>query len=261
MYAHHQQAIERLRDRLEPDPDNLALLIIGSVGRGEAHERSDLDCMLIVTDDEYERREAAGTLLLTADDLCAYPDGHAGAGLVRLQFVHDVAMRGAEPARFAFIGTIIAFSRIPHLDQLIARIPRYPEHQRTEKMMSFVSQLPVHLSYMRLAEYSRNPYLLAQCAVEIVLFGGRLILAHNRMLYPNRKLFLRELERAPDKPYGLIELATTLLEHPGIRSASAFCETILEFADWPQPPEGSMARFQHDRELQWWWGTPTLADS
>src|SRR5437879_12830929 len=49
-------------------------------------------------------------------------------------------------------------------------------------MKSFVSQLPVHLAYLELGEYSGNAWLLAETAVELVLFGGRLILAHNRIL-------------------------------------------------------------------------------
>jgi hypothetical protein len=81
------------------------------------------------------------------------------------------------------------------------------------------------------------------------------------MLYPSRKLFLRELDRAPDRPPDLLDLATHVLQHPGINSAKAFCDRVLSFAAWPQPPEGHMARFQHDRELQWLWGTPALADS
>ncbi len=254
MYPHHQQTIEGLRARFEPDLHNLALLIIGSVGRGEAHERSDVDCVLVVDDAEYERREAAGALSFSADDLCDYPDGHAGGSIVKLQFLQELAARGPEPARFAYIGTIVAFGRIPDLDRLLAEIPRYPEHERTEKLISFVSQLPVHFSYMQLAEWSQNPYLLAQCAVEIALFGGRLILAHNRMLYPNRKLFLRELEHAPDKPANMLDLATNLLRQPGIQPAAAFCDSVLGFANWPQPHEGAMARFQRDRELQWLWG-------
>ncbi len=261
MYPHHRRAIERLRDRFEPDPENLALLIIGSVGRADAHERSDLDCVLVVTDEAYRRREAEGSLSIAAHDVCEYPNGEANIGAVQLQFLRAAAERGPEPVRFAYIGTIVVFSRIPSLDRLLAQIPCYPEHERTRKLISFASQLPVHLSYMHLAEYSRNPYLLAQCAVEIVLFGGRLILAHNRMLYPSRKLFLRELERAPDRPPDLLDLATHVLEHPGIDSANAFCDRVLSFADWPRPPEGHMARFQHDRELQGLWGTPALADS
>jgi hypothetical protein len=149
---------------------------------------------------------------------------------------------------------------VPDLAALISRIPVYSERERTEKMIGFASQLPVHFAYMQLADYSQNPYLLAETAVELVLFGGRLLLAHNRILYPGRKWFMRQLECAPQKPAGLLALATDLLRHPGIAPAETFCAAIAAFNDWPQAPEGAMARFQRDRELLWRIGIPPLAD-
>jgi predicted nucleotidyltransferase len=261
MYPHHQRTIQRLIDRFAPDPSVLALIIIGSVARGDARADSDVDCLLLVDDPAYQARRAANQLLINADDLCDQPGGQAGGRVIDLAFLYDVAVRGPEPARFAFVRAIPAFARLPNLAELLAPVARYPEHQRTEKMISFASQLPVHLSYLQLGEYSQNPYLLAQTAVELVLFGGRLILAHNRMLYPNRKWFLREFERAPDKPDGIVELAMQLLTQPSIAHATTFCERILQFQPWPQPAEGTLARFQNDRELHWREHSVPLADS
>lgn len=225
MYRHHQQTIDRLRDRFLCDPEMLALIVIGSVARGDAHERSDVDCYLVATAAEYQRRREIGQLSFSANELAEYPDGQANLGVVNLQFLHDVVARGPEPARFAFVNAIISFARVPGLDQLIAEIPCYPQHERHAKMTSFVSQLPVHLSYMHLADYSQNPYLLAETSVELVLYGGRLVLAHNRKLFRGRKLFLRELEGCPEKPPGMLDLARELLQHPGIPTATAFCDS------------------------------------
>lgn len=158
------------------------------------------------------------------------------------------------------MGAQIAFARIPDLPDLLAKIPIYQEQERVEKMESFFSQLPVHISYLELGEHSRSPYLLAQTATMLVLFGGRLILAHNRRLYPSRKWFLRELRLAPDKPEGMLELAETLLKNPSIANAYAFYELTVGFREWPQPPEGVWQRFRRDTELNWRSGRPPLAD-
>jgi hypothetical protein len=260
MYSHHRRTVEDLAAHVEADESALALVIVGSVARGDARPDSDVDCYLVVSDTECERRLSTRATTFSADDLCDYPDRRAGGPVVSLAFLHDVAERGSEPARFAFVNAYVAFSRAAGLSDVLARIPIYQEHERVEKLSSFASQLPVHLSYLELGEYSRNPYLLVQPAVELVLFGGRLLLAHNRILYPGRKLFMRELERAPDKPEGITELARDLLMRPSIRLATEFHDRVMQFAEWPVPPEGHWERYRRDRELGWLHGGTALAD-
>lgn len=136
---------------------------------------------------DHARRVERGQLGFVADDLV--PDTHVGGAIVDVAFLYDAAERGPEPARYAFVNARPVFSRVAELDALLSRIPVYPEEERERKMASFASQLPVHLAYLELGEYSDNPWLLAQTSTELVLFGGRLILAHNRMLFPNRKQF------------------------------------------------------------------------
>ncbi len=113
---------------------------------------------------------------------------------------------------------------------------------------------------MELADYSDNAYLKAETAVSMVLFGGRLILAHNRILYPNRKWFMQTFENAPDKPEGIIELANQLLDRPCIETAKAFCDKILNYREWPKPPEGKFLRFIRDHEWQWRKGHAHITD-
>lgn len=82
MYDHHRRVIERLHQRHAPDPDHLALIVIGSVARDDAREDSDVDCILVVSDEAYARRQAVSETAFSADDLCDYPDGHAGGMVV-----------------------------------------------------------------------------------------------------------------------------------------------------------------------------------
>ncbi|MGE5579850.1 MAG: nucleotidyltransferase domain-containing protein [Bacillota bacterium] len=260
MHPHHQSMIDRLVERYRDDENVLALVLVGSVARGDARPDSDVDCMMIVTDDEYQWCENAYRMSFSADDLCDYPDGHAGGGIHPLHHLHRIADRGPEPVRFMTSGARPILSRVRGLEELLARCSIYPERERTQKMMSFVSQLPVHLSYLELGEYSRNRYLLAETAVKLVLFGGRLILAHNRMLYPGRKWFMRELGRAPEKPDGIVDSALTLTASPSIAKAREFVETVMTFRDWPKPPEGYWDRYRRDSEATWITGRGPLED-
>jgi len=181
-YDHHRQTVARLRSRADAEPRALALVVIGSVARGEAHKRSDIDVLLVVDEEEYRRRLAANATRLDAADLAEAPAEGAGCTVVPRSFLREAAARGPEPARFAFVDAIVVSSRDPEVDRLVAAIPIYPEPEREEKLASFASQLPMHFSFMELADYSQNPYLLTDTSHELALFGGRLILAHNWLL-------------------------------------------------------------------------------
>jgi hypothetical protein len=260
MHEWHSQAIARLRKHFEADPRYLALIVVGSVARGDAREDSDVDFVLVATDDEYARRHASSDLFSTGNGFSKDPSHQVGGYILNWQYLLDAAERGDERTRFQFVKAHVVFSQIAELEQTIARITAYPESERIEKMKSFYSQLPLHFSFMELAEYSQNAYLLSETAVALVLFGGRLILAHNRMLYPGRKWFMHEFERAPDKPEGIIDLATQLLHHPGIAHARAFYESIAHYTDWPQPEGGTWQRIHEDNVWNWRYGKLSPAE-
>lgn len=251
--------VEWLRRRCAGDPRIEALVVIGSTARGEALAGSDVDCAIVLDREDREQRAQRGELGMHG----AAADGRVefGGEFTDMDVLRLTAQRGPEPARFAFTKAIVAFSRIPDLASVLSRIPVYPEAEREEKMKSFVSQLPVHLAYLKHAVYAKKEWLLAQTAVELVLFGGRLILAENRILFPNRKHFIASLERAPRKPDGLVDLARELSAHPSIALAQRFHDSVMSFADWPVPPEGHWARFSKDRETNWRTSRPALADS
>lgn len=261
MHAHHQTALEALQRRFAPDPSMLAVILVGSVARGTASERSDMDLLFVVTDDERDRRQASGELLIDASDLGGWPRAHIGGHVIDRRYLASVAQRGPEPARYAFTSARVLVSRDPSIDSIVPTIAVYQEHERLEKMRSFVSQLPVHLSYLQLGVWSKNSWLAAQTATELVFFGGRLMLAHNRILYANRKQFISQLETAPEKPSTIVEEGQALMRAPTIEGAHRFHDLAMGFREWPTAPEGPWSRYTRDREVNWLVGPAALADS
>jgi hypothetical protein len=260
LYPHHQLTVERLIDRFKADPNFLALLIGGSLVKGYGNESSDIDFMLIATDEEFARREPQRALTYYATDLCDYPGGYVDGKIVNVAFLEEVADRGSEPARSALEKVIVVYSQVPQLDDLLQRITAYPEANHTAKIQSFYAQLLAMQWYVGEAEKRDNPYLMMHTVSELALFGGRLILAHNRMLYPYHKWFLRRLQDAPAKPDNLMALIDHLLNEPSKANADRFCEAILDFTTWPAPPEGWPARFMEDTEWAWRRGSAAIAD-
>jgi predicted nucleotidyltransferase len=261
MAEHHELTLEKVKARYETAPEIVAVIVIGSVARGTATPRSDIDLSFVVTSEELERRRSAAELSIDASDLGTWPNAHVGGGLIDVAFLRATAERGPEPARYAFVDARPLFTRNEEIPRLLRRIPVYQERERLEKMRSFVSQLPVHLSYLELGALSQNAWLLSQTAVELVFFAGRLVLAHDRILYGNRKQFMRQLADAPSKPPGMIEMAQALMAAPTIARAHELYDLVMAWRDWPVAPEGAWARYSRDRETNWVHGAPALADS
>ena len=58
MRPHHQHAVDLLSAHFQADPDCIALVIGGSVAHGLEREDSDVDFMLVMTDEAYARAAA-----------------------------------------------------------------------------------------------------------------------------------------------------------------------------------------------------------
>jgi hypothetical protein len=260
MRDHHRRAIEKLTERFRQDPDFPAMIIDGSIAKGIESENSDIDVVLVATDEEYARRKAGNNLHYFTRDGCDYPGGYMDGKIVDMQFLRDAADHGSDAMRAAFVGAWIACSRIPELEEVFNRIPIYPEREHQERIRSFYAQVEAWRWYVGEGERLGNRYLLMHSTGQLILFGGRMILAHNRILYPYHKWFLHALRNTPQKPVGFLELIERLLEHPSKQNADAFCESLFSFTEWDKPPEGWPCRFMEDSEWNWRHGPAPIAD-
>ncbi len=261
MLAHHQQTIDRLDAHFQSDPAALALIIGGSVAKGLGRPDSDIDFVLVVSDDDYARRTQENAFHFFSLDFTDYPGGYVDGKIVDRAFLREVADHGSEPARAAFASAFITFSRDPDIAGLLQRITAYPEAEHSAKIQSFYAQVQAFQWFVGEAEKRNDPYLMMHAVSNLVLFGGRMILAHNRELFPYHKWFMMALHRVPQKPADLIERIDTLLAQPTKANADAFCDSVLKFTDWEKPPESWPVRFMRDSEWNWRDGCrPPLAD-
>ena len=260
MRAHHQRVVQRLVDQFQDDPRFPAMIVGGSVAKGWARDDSDVDVMLVATGEEFRRRLATGELGYVTTEPADYPGGYVDGKIVDVAFLREAANRGSEPARAAFLDAIVAYSRVPDLEALLARIPVYPEHERDAKMRAFASHLALLHWYVGEADKRQDPYLLSWTAANLVLYGGRLVLAHNRLLYPFHKWFMRQLRLAPDKPANMVELADAVLRHPSRETALRFFECVHSFRDWGVPLSRAGVDFMLETEWSWRGGRPPLAE-
>jgi SAM-dependent methyltransferase len=153
--------------------------------------------------------------------------------------------------QFSFItgNAFQAFLRREDQEALLASVKR---HLLPGGIFAFETRNP---SGHDLTDQSEEEFDQSYISVE-----GYGVSSIHRMLYQGRKWFLREFEKAPDKPKGIIDLATQLLRHPGIANAKAFCDSIIHYTDWPQPEEGTGQRIHEDGVWNWRDGKLSLAE-
>jgi len=257
---HHRRVVERLIDAFEKNPDYPALLVGGSVARGWERDDSDVDIILVASDAAYEVCTATNNYHYFNRDLCDYSGGYVDGKIVNLHFLEEVAARGSEPARSAFVNASIAYSRIPGLNVLIQRCASYPEYAHREKLLSFYAQVQAMQWYVGEAFKRSDPYLLMHMLSDLVLYGGRMILAYNRILFPYHKWFLTALREAPEKPKGFVEMIEALMTDPSCERVDEFCHAVLTFTDWEVPVESWPVRFMQDAEWGWRTGRIGLED-
>ena len=171
-----------------------------------------------------------------------------------------VAEKGSEPARFAFEGAEIIFSNFDGLEDLLAEITVYPRAEKQEKIERFYAQFEAWKWYSEEAIKLNNNYLLNRAVNNLVLFGGRLILAENECLYPFHKWFLRVLAEIEAKPEDLIKTIDDLMRAPDKKLVEKFYQDVKAYRDWVEPGINWPHKFLLDTELTWLEDKTPVAD-
>lgn len=251
MFEHHQKTIENLKSKINADPEIKAALICGSIAHGYARENSDVDVLFLVSKEDYNKRKKSGELTYFNQELAVDPTEYIDGKYISLDFVEKVAEKGSEPARFAFEGAEIIFSKVDGLEELLAEITVYPAAEKQEKIERFYAQFEAWKWYAEEAIKLNNQYLLNRAVNNLVLFGGRLILAENKTLYPFHKWFLRVLAEVDNKPADIMKTIDQLMNAPDQERINQFYQNIKDFKDWPQSDLRWPNIFMQDTELTW----------
>lgn len=261
MEPHHAASIRNLVDAMEPDPSVLALVLSGSIAHGFAKPDSDIDVAIVVEPEEYRRRQREERLHYVNSALCTY-EGYIDGKYVDLAFLRLVAERGSDPARFAFKDSRILFSRIPDLEALLADIARFPVEQKPPRIDRFAAQLLAWRWYYRESARLENRYVRYLALQKVVLFGCRIVLTENELLYPFHKWLFRVVETAPRLPPGFVATVNTLLGEDTWPRVEAFCQEVLDFAgvDLARADAVWPSRFMRDTELAWMTHQPAIDD-
>jgi len=251
MYSHHTDSIQRVTGYFQHDPKVLALLLGGSIAHGFETPTSDVDIMIFVSDEDYQKRFAENRIHFFNTELTTYAGGYVDGKYSTRSFVQQVSEKGSEPARFAFAGSRILFNKMHGFAEDVRKAAGYPQAGKAERIQRFYAQFEAWHWYSGEALRLNNRYLLGTSVSKFILFSGRLILAHNELLYPYHKWFLKVLEGAKDKPADLLESIHKLNENPVSENIEALCEKVKSFQPWIEGDFSWPTQFMLDSELNW----------
>ena len=251
MYPHHTQSIQNVTDYFQRDPEVLTLLLGGSIAHGFEIPNSDVDIMIFVSDEDYKKRFETNQIHFFSRELTTYEGGYVDGKYSTQTFVRQVIEKGSEPARFAFSGSRVLFSKLDGFADDVRKAAEYPITDKAERIKRFYAQFEAWHWYSGEALRLNNQYLLGTSISKFILFSGRLILAHNELLYPYHKWFLKVLEGAKDKPANLLESIHYLNTSPTTENIEALYEMVKGFRPWIEGDFSWPTQFMLDSELNW----------
>jgi hypothetical protein len=260
--SHHRAAIDRLVALHEPDPDVRALVLAGSLAHGYARPDSDIDVLMVIDPVRMAERHRTGHLHWVDRTVCDWEGGYVDGNYVDVDLLEQVAVRGSEPAPFAWQDARVLMDRLIGLEALLGRVVRYPIEGRDDRVTRFTAQLLAWRWYHSEAVRRDSAYLGALARHKVTLFACRIVLARNQRLYPFHKWLLAETERANDRPPSLIEDIERMLREPSQPRVEGLVAQVLDWyaideaaanASWP-------SLFMEYTELAWLHGRAPIDD-
>ena len=255
-YPHHREAVKELISIFREKEGVIALVFGGSVAKHMEREDSDIDAMVIVTEEFYERKRKVNCIAecISMGD-CAYPGGSFDVKYMTKDYIRDAAEKGSEPTRNSFIGSHVLFSADEEVTELVRRIPVFQKQEFEEKMLSFFSNLQLNYNYFWKACRPEG-YMKLKVASEIVYSLYRMVLQENEILFPCNRRLEQFVKLAPDQPEHLVEyceeFCRTLEDEPLDKAVEAW----KAWTHYQYPTDSAVCQSRYCDDFEQWWRIP-----
>ena len=253
MYKHHQESAQKLREYFERQEGVIAVVLDGSTVKGNARPDSDIDAIIVVTEERYAALAAENRLAEVIVGHCTYEGGYFDVKYKTKAILRRAAKYASEPTRNAYVKAQVMCTTDEEIPSLVAQISAYPEHTVEAKIACFCANLQLNRGYFLNIVPAENAYMRAHLAQEIVYSVYRLILIENRALFPcNRRL--EETVRACGKrPANIVELGAKFLSEITAENCEAFVKAFWEQSALPLNDDVSESCSQYVKYYEDWW--------
>ena len=212
MYKHHEDSIENLINYYKDTEGVIAVVLDGSVVKGNARADSDIDAIVVVTEDTFAELKAQNRMTEVIGGHCTYEGGYFDVKYKTKALLQAAAERASEPTRNAYVKAKTVFSKDAEIAPIVEKIAAYPEAERAAKINCFQANLELNRGYFMSCVHESNAYMRAHMAQEIVYSVYRLILAENRVLFPCNRRLEETVASCPKRPDNILALGAKFLK-------------------------------------------------
>lgn len=255
MYKHHEESLKIMEELFYGRQEVIALIFGGSVAKGKERPDSDLDAMVIVPDEYFEKLLRENRTAECIHGMSTYEGGYFDIKYITKDYLKKAAECGSEPTRNSFIKSRVLFSRDPEIEELVASIPVFQEKERDEKMLSFYSDLQLNYGYFW-KDCRPEGYMKIRTASEIVYCIYRLILQENRVLFPCNRRLEETVADLDNKPEGIVELCRAFCAEPEDELADRIMESYHSWTSYHHEQDGNRWCSQYTMDFEKWWLFP-----
>lgn len=255
MYKHHEDSLKNLIAYFEGKPGVIALVFGGSVAKGCERPDSDLDAMVVLTDEAYEEKLRTKSTAESISGFCTYPEGYFDIKYFNKQYLMDAAEKGSEPTRNAFVKSRVLFSSDPEIESIVERISTFNEKERDEKLLSFFADFWLNYYYF-LKECPIDGYMKVHVTAEIIYSVYRMILQENRVIFPSNRRLEEFVEAISDDTAKLVELGRKYAASQSMEDADAFVKQFYAITTYKPPRDGATILSTYVSDFEQWWRVP-----
>lgn len=254
MYKHHEMSIENMKDYFRKC-GAIALILAGSVAKGTERADSDLDGIVILSEEEYAEKEKNNTTTETIDGLCTYEGGYFDIKYMTKQYLKDLAEKGSEPARNGFAKAKILFCDDAEIEAILPLIPIFQKTEKEEKLLSFYSDFWLNYYYF-LKSCPIDGYMKMHTISEIIYSIYRMMLQENEILFDCNRRLEQQVESVSEKTVELVRLGRKLEVTQSIPDADRFVDKYIEITTYVPPKDIAVVLTRYSKDFQEWWREP-----
>ena len=100
MYTHHEESLKIMTEHYRNQEGVIAFIFGGSVAKGMERPDSDLDGMIVVSQEEFEERTANSTLTEVIHGKCTYEEGYFDVKYITKDFLKIAAEKAEKMLSF-----------------------------------------------------------------------------------------------------------------------------------------------------------------